>query len=333
MIEARYYTIEENAVRCGLCPHRCRIYDGAAGICGVRKNDNGRLVADAYAQVVSTSMDPIEKKPLYHFHPGTDIFSVGSVGCNFNCRFCQNYTISQSRPPTQQFSPEELVATARQSGSDGIAYTYNEPLINFEYVLESCRIAKQQGLWNVLVTNGFINPEPLGELLPATDAANIDLKSIRPDFYTRLCGGRLEPVLDTIQAASRAIHLEITNLVIPEENDADTDLEDLAAWIAEKTGPDTPLHLSAYFPRYRLNRPATTAECLQRASEICGRHLRYVYLGNVMISDAGDTRCPDCGSRMISRRGYHVSLLGLDRDMKCTECGRPFPGVTGAGSR
>ena len=201
-MEARYYqTGTDKTVHCHLCPHLCKIADGMSGACGIRENRNGTLVAAAYGEVTSTAMDPIEKKPLYHFHPGAQVFSVGSYGCNFLCRFCQNYSISQGKTISKHVDPRDLVRMAMDHRSAGIAYTYNEPLINYEFVNDCCRLAREEGLWNVLVTNGHINRKPFEDLLPVVDAANIDLKSIRPEFYQKLCSGKLEAVQSSIALA------------------------------------------------------------------------------------------------------------------------------------
>jgi len=319
--EAMYYDpLDGRQVRCRLCPHLCTIQPGALGICRQRKNLDGTLVSLTYGRVTSASMDPIEKKPLYHFHPGRPILSLGTNGCNFRCQHCQNWSISQEDAPTQPLAPEAAVALAKESRSFGIAYTYNEPLIWYEYVLDTARLAHDAGLKNVLVTNGFINPEPLAELLPFIDALNIDLKSIRDDFYNTICGGRIGPVLETAKTAKQQAHLEVTNLVIPTHNDSDADLTDLADWIRDHLGADTPTHLSAYFPRYKLQAPATTPDILERAHAIFADRLHHVYLGNMMLDKGTDTVCPACGATLIERRGYTTRITGLTGST-CSACG------------
>jgi len=319
--EARYYeALDDNRVRCRLCPHECVIAPGHAGICRQRANEAGTLVSRIYGRVTSASMDPIEKKPLYHFHPSHAILSLGTNGCNFSCKHCQNWSISQEDARTEPLAPVDAVRLAAESDSFGIAYTYNEPLIWYEYVLDTARLAREAGLKNVLVTNGFINPEPLAELLPWIDAMNIDVKSIRDEFYRTVCGGRVGPVLDTAKTAKRSAHVEITNLIIPTHNDSDADLRDLADWIRDELGADTPTHLSAYTPRYRLNAPPTPSATLDRAYDLFAGRLDYVYLGNVMSDRGADTCCPGCGATVIRRRGYATEVTGLD-GANCSACG------------
>lgn len=281
--EAQFWKLLDGSVlQCSLCPHRCRMKDGAVGLCGVRRNKGGRLYAENYGRVASVALDPVEKKPLYHFHPGEFILSAGTVGCNLSCSFCQNWSISKDvKAPTEAITAEELVRLAKKQHSFGIAYTYNEPLVWYEFVREAAALAKKEGLANVLVTNGFIMPEPLGELLPFIDAANIDLKSIRDDFYRQVCGGRLAPVQETIKTMASSCHVELTNLIIPGLNDTDDDLSALVDWIAENPGPDTPIHFSRYFPSYKMDRSPTPVDVLRRAEAIARRKLKNVHLGNV----------------------------------------------------
>jgi len=310
----------EGKVRCRLCPHECRIDRGRSGICGVRRNVEGKLYAASYAAVTSEAMDPIEKKPLYHFHPGTSFYSIGSYGCNFKCPFCQNWRISQQEAPTRRLTPEEAVKTALEHGAAGIAYTYNEPMIWAEYVLDTAAAAHEAGLVNVMVTNGFVNPQPLEAVLEHVDALNIDLKAFTEDFYTRLCKGRLAPVLAAAELAASRAHVELTNLVIPGENDSAEQFDAMAQWVAEKLGPATPVHLSAYIPRYRFTAPPTDVETLLRAKSIFDDYLQYVYLGNVISQVGSDTFCTGCGALLISRAGYAVRITGLTGP-KCAACG------------
>ncbi|MFW6107264.1 MAG: AmmeMemoRadiSam system radical SAM enzyme [bacterium] len=318
---ACYEKLADGKVRCHLCPHECEVAEGRSGLCGVRTNRQGTLYSEIYEQVTSIAMDPVEKKPLYHFHPGTHILSLGTRGCNFACQFCQNWSISQSRDvPTSRLPSGAAVQAALRERAVGIAYTYNEPLIWFEYVRETAALAHENGLANVLVTNGYVCPEPFDELLPHIDAINMDLKSIRPDFYTTLCRGRLEPVLRNARTAAARTHLEVTNLVIPGYNDAEDDLEDLARWIAEELGPHVPTHLSAYFPRYRLQAPPTPLAAMEKAYEIFRRHLQHVYLGNARSEVGSSTFCPACGAELVRRRGYATRVNGL-KDGQCASCG------------
>jgi len=325
--EARHYEkLAEGMVRCHLCPHQCRIAPGDAGICRVRKNEAGTLVSLVYGQVTSVAVDPVEKKPLYHFYPGRGILSLGTWGCNFSCPFCQNWQISQRRVPTSPFPPEEAVHQAKTTGSVGIAYTYNEPSIWFEYVFDTATAARRAGLRNVLVTNGYISPEPLEELLPVIDALNVDIKSMDREFYVRLCGGRLDPVLQTTKRAARSALVEVTHLVIPGENDSDDQFRRLADWVADEVGPETPTHLSAYFPHYRMEAPPTPRETLERAYGILRRRLTYVYLGNVLAEDGSDTRCPHCGALAVRRVGYQTTNH-LSPGARCPQCSRRLPVV------
>lgn len=283
MKEALYYGKGEGAVaHCRLCPQFCRLKEGAKGFCGVRINHGGNLYTLNYGRAASVALDPIEKKPLYHFHPGEMILSVGTVGCNLSCLFCQNWSISQEvQTPTESITVEALVENARRLDSFGVAYTYNEPFIWYEFVLEAVQAVRRAGLKNVLVTNGFVNPEPLAELLPHIDAANIDIKSIRDDFYKKVCSGRVEPVLETIKTMAGSCHIELTNLLIPTLNDSPEDISDLVEWIVANIGADVPLHFSRYFPCYKMTIPPTSPKKLFEARAIAEKKLKHVHLGNV----------------------------------------------------
>src|SRR5512143_3433263 len=246
---AAYWVPEGNAARCGLCPHRCRIAEGKAGICGVRENRGGTLFATTYGKVAAVAVDPVEKKPLFHFHPGANILSIGSVGCNFRCEFCQNYHMVLRRVPVEPVRIEALLRTARRERAVGYAYTYNEPFIQFEFVLECARAFREARMKNVLVTNGYVCPEPLAELLPFVDAMNIDLKSMDPAFYRNVCGGELDPVLATLRAAAKATHVELTMLLYTGHNDSEEQVRKGIDFMAE-TDREIPLHLSRYFPQH-----------------------------------------------------------------------------------
>ena len=326
MKEALWYEKrKDDNVLCRLCPQACIIGPGEAGRCRVRRNRNGKLYAETYEKVSAVTMDPIEKKPLYHFYPGKEILSIGSIGCNFSCRFCQNWHISQDTAPLDTLSVDGAVKACKEHDSIGIAYTYNEPLIWFEYVFDTARALKEEGLCNALVSNGFINPEPLDRLLPYIDAINIDIKSIRDEFYTTLCGGRLRPVLDTAIKAKKNIHVEITNLIIPGYNDTEKELKELAKWTAENLGPETPVHLSAYFPRYKLGAEPTPVDTLERAHDIFSAELYFVYVGNIASSIGNDTKCLNCGEILVKRQGHFVEILGIDREGMCNHCqGRSY---------
>jgi pyruvate formate lyase activating enzyme len=278
-------------------------------------------VAASYGKVSAAALDPLEKKPLYHFFPGRSVFSIGGYGCNLKCAFCQNSGISQFNPPTVDMSPEEVAAAGTAGGSLGVAYTYNEPSIAAEYVGDCALAVRKAGGLNVLVTNGFMNPEPLADLIPLIDAMNIDIKAFNNDFYRRLCGGGLEPVLETAKAAARKTHVELTTLIIPGENDAIPELADLAGWIADNCGRTTPCHLTAYHPSYKLTRAAATAAHLRNAGRIFRARLDYVYLGNLHAPDFADTVCPACGRTVIARSGFAVDASGLGESGTCAGCG------------
>lgn len=324
MHPAAYWSRSADKIRCELCPHFCLIPLDGVGRCGIRRNRKGKLVSESYGLISSLALDPIEKKPLFHVKPGSKILSLGSAGCNFRCSFCQNWSISQQVPTMEELSPGELVKQAKQSKACGVAYTYNEPLINFEYVLECARQVRQAGLLNVLVTNGYINPAPRDELLPWIDALNIDLKSIRPEFYQRICGARLEPVLDFIRVAAKICHVELTHLIVTAANDSEADIHDLVDWVAA-VSPEIPLHFSRYFPQYQWEEPPTPMDLLQKALEIGRSKLKWVYIGNLPGKD-DSTHCPDCGAELIPRQGYWTGTVKL-QDGHCPQCHRWVPGI------
>jgi pyruvate formate lyase activating enzyme len=319
-LASKYFVVEGDEVRCVLCPRRCKLREGEVGSCGVRQNRGGEVVLVTYGECTSIAVDPIEKKPLFHFYPGSVILSVGAVGCNLHCVFCQNWEISQERPPTHYCPPEQLVARALEVPHNlGIAYTYNEPLIWFEFVLDAARLAHERGLKNVLVTNGTVNPEPLQELLPYIDAMNVDLKSIRQSFYSEMCDGFLRATQATIQAAWGNCLVEVTNLLIPGYNDSDQDLEDLTDWVAG-VSPDVPLHFSRYFPAHKLRVPPTPEATLMRAIKIGQRKLNYVYLGNLRTPGGEHTHCKSCHKVIVARSGYLVEGVKVHGG-RCDYCG------------
>jgi pyruvate formate lyase activating enzyme len=322
MKEALYYERQEDGkVHCLLCPQDCVIANGKRGFCQVRINVDGTLYSEIYNRAMAAGMDPIEKKPLYHFHPGSMIYSLGTRGCNQRCDFCQNWHMLQPDASTGEITTQEAVKEATIRGSGGIAYTYNEPTIWYEFVLECSQLARQEGLTNVLVTNGSINPEPFSQLAPFIDAMNIDVKSMDPEFYRKICQAKLDPVLATCRAAKEAgIHVEITNLIIPTLNDSDELLTELVDFVVS-LGKDVPMHFSAYFPSYKMTIEPTPLATLQRAREIAEKKLDYVYLGNVAVSDGANTYCPECGNLLISRKGYGISMKGIENG-KCDKCGR-----------
>lgn len=323
--EAMYYEKGEGGkVFCHLCPHNCTIPPDKVGICRVRKNIGGGLYSLIYGEVSSIAMDPIEKKPLYHFYPGSSILSIGTVGCSFRCKFCQNYTISQEQnSPTECYIPERLVRLAVKNDSIGIAYTYSEPLIWYEFVLDTCKEIKQEGLKNVFVTNGYINREPLEQLLPYVDAMNIDLKSFNDRFYRTVVGGGLQPVLDTIKRVweEGSISVEVTTLIIPGYNDSKREMEELADFLSSLSA-DIPYHLTAYYPAYQLNAPPTPFPTLKRLRDIAQKKLNYVYLGNVGTRD--DTLCSHCGALLVERKGYSSRVVNY-ANRRCLQCDKEVP--------
>lgn len=324
MIEARFYEkLADNYVHCHLCPHNCRVAPGKTGLCRVRKNEDGTLFTLNYALVASWAIDPIEKKPLYHFFPGSQIFSVGTFGCNFHCGFCQNWQLAHGNPPAEELSPQDLAAialdAAKRTGSIGIAYTYSEPCMWYEYVYDTAKLAHEKGLKNVLVTNGYLQEEPLKEILPYIDAMNIDVKAFTDDFYKKICKGRLEPVLKTVERAYRSCHVEITNLLVPGQNDSEEEVAALVSWLASLS-PEIPLHFSRFFPQYQFNDPPTPLETLKRAREIALQKLKYVYLGNAWELGEMDTYCPVCGHLLVKRGADQIRVLGLDEN-RCRQCG------------
>jgi len=283
MKEALYYeSLGSLRVHCHLCPNECVLSDGNRGSCAVRINKGGILYSEVYNKTTGISLDPIEKKPLYHYHPGEKILSLGTKGCNFHCLFCQNWQISQELgAPTQEINSEQVVERAKFHKSFGIAYTYNEPFIWYEFVLETAKLAHRNGLENVLVTNGYVNMEPLEGMLPYIDAMNIDIKSFDENFYLKVCKGSLKSILEVIKRSARVCHVELTNLIIPTLNDSETSIKNMTDWICDNLGADTPLHLSRYFPHYKMDLAPTPIETLKRAERIAKIRLKNVYLGNV----------------------------------------------------
>ena len=322
MIEPAAYSekLPGDKVICRLCPAECKLTAGKKGICRSRFNRNGELVTDNYGELVSLAVDPIEKKPLYHFYPATGILSTGPNSCNLGCVNCQNWTICQKETQTTFFSPKQLADTAVKYKSLGVAFTYTEPIVWYEYIIDTAPLLRRAGLKTVLVSNGYISPQPLEDLLGHMDAINIDLKSIREEFYKKICKAKLEPVLHTIKrVAESTVHLEVTNLIIPGLNDSDKDLGDLVSFVASVSDM-IPLHFSAYRPDYKLDIPATPMSTMLRAREIARRRLKYVYLGNVLLEGGSDTLCPNCATLPIRRSGYHTSMVGLN-DGCCPNCG------------
>lgn len=320
--EPEWVREEADGWRCTLCPQAC-LWNRKEpeGLCRVRGLVDGRPGLPGYGRCVSLAIDPMEKKPLYHFLPGSQILSTGPAGCNLSCTFCQNWTISQDDgAPTRYVSPADLAEMALSRGSRGVAFTYTEPTIWFEYIRDTAPLVRDGDGVVVMVSNGYVNPEPLAAYLEFTDAWNVDLKAWTDGFYSRLCGGHLKPVLRTIEAiAESPVHLEVTLLIIPGENDGPDEWEGMATWLAENAGPEVPVHLSRYFPRYRHDGEVTPESMLAEAREVFSRSLHHVYLGNVG-GGVRDTVCPECGSVLVRRGGYRGSCVGV-RDGRCASCG------------
>ncbi len=326
---ARFYDLEkDNRVRCRLCPHNCLIPPGKKGICGVRENVGGRLVSVNYGRITSMAADPVEKKPLYHVEPGSFLLSVGSYGCSFKCEFCQNWPISQGEPRSLSLSPQDIVRAAineKEAGKKitGIAYTYNEPVVWFEFVRDCAILAKKAGLRNVLVTNGYVSQEALLEILPLVDAMNVDVKAWNDGFYRQLTRGRLGPVLNTISTSVESgTWVEVTYLVIPGKNDDDRSLRGLSRWVSA-LDTSIPLHLSRYFPAYHSQDPATPLATLERLRTVAQEFLNFVYVGNAWKRGYADTLCPKCKDVLIYRGGMEIETSRLVGD-RCPKCDRPL---------
>ncbi|MHC1611222.1 MAG: AmmeMemoRadiSam system radical SAM enzyme [Candidatus Methanospirareceae archaeon] len=329
-----YEKLEENGVRCHLCPHHCRINESRRGICGVRENRGGLLYSLVYGKVVARGIDPIEKKPFFHFHPGSKAYSIATVGCNFRCKNCQNYHISQMPEGGEReiagedASPEEIVAAAMQYGCRTIAYTYTEPTIFFEFAYETARLARKEGIYNVFVSNGYITEEAIRTLAPYLDAVNVDLKGLSEDLYRRNCGGHLKPVMDAIKLyKSLGVWVEVTTLVIPTLNDSEEEFRGIAEFI-KSVGVEIPWHISQFYPAYKLlDLPPTPVTTLRKAREIgLEVGLRYVYEGNVPGEGGENTYCYRCGELLIRRYGFQI-LGNKIRDSRCPSCGAKIDGV------
>ncbi len=325
MQKARFYHKKDDLVECLLCPRGCKLKEGQAGTCGVREVKDGELYSTNYGCLAAVNRDPIEKKPLYHFYPGYSILSLGTFGCNLQCSFCQNWTLARGRPEQapKTVNPDDVLKMLEKEGGPeivpGVAYTYNEPLIWYEFVYDTASLLHEHGYKNVLVTNGYINQGPLEEILPFIDAMNIDVKAFNDDFYGEYCKGQRGPVVKTVEKAVEACHVEVTCLLIPTVNDHPGEQENLARWLGD-LNPDLVLHYSRYFPQYKLDKPPTPEEVLKSSKEVAQKYLRYVFLGNIDLPGASDTLCPHCGNLLIARSIYRVRLTGLDGNY-CNNCG------------
>jgi pyruvate formate lyase activating enzyme len=315
----------ENKLECLLCPHYCKLATGKTGICGVRKNTGNKIELLTYGVISGFALDPIEKKPLYHFFPGYNILSIGSFGCNMKCDFCQNFNISQKIPESlvPEKSPAEIVKTALSARNNiGVAFTYNEPAIWFEFMKDTALASKKEGLYTVMVSNGYVNSEPLNEIIQFIDAFNIDLKAFNNNFYKKVTGAEIEPVKNSLRQIARSgKHLEITTLIIPGQNDDEKEMSMQAEWIAEELGKDVPLHISKYFPMYKRKDQSTSMKTMNRLFEKASEYLSNVYMGNSTSDSGQNTSCPKCGTTVTIRSGYNTRLLNLNREGKCTSCG------------
>ncbi|MFO7677962.1 MAG: AmmeMemoRadiSam system radical SAM enzyme [Thermoplasmatota archaeon] len=322
--------LTDKEVQCSLCPHHCVIQNNGFGICGVRKNENGVLYSMIYAMCSGISDDPIEKKPLNHFYPGSMVLSLGSIGCNFKCLHCQNYSISTASPDTNvltELSPKKAVELAKNHGCRGIAWTYNEPTIWYEYTFDSAQYAKKAGLYTVYVSNGYINREPLEKISPYLDAINIDVKAFSEDFYKKVCKARLAPVLQTCEHAKNlGIHLELTYLVIPGKNDSLKEITMFCRWVVDTLGPDIPIYFSRFHPNYKMNDvPETSIDSLVSIFEHAKKQgINFVYIGNILDEKYENTICPSCNNVLIKRQVFSSEIVGL-LDEKCMKCGAKIP--------
>lgn len=332
-IEARHYEkIEEMKVKCTLCPRECSVADRERGYCGVRENRAGTYYTLVHSRPCSVHVDPVEKKPLYHFVPGHKSFSVATVGCNIECRFCQNWEISQFTPeqrPSYDLSPAKLAYNAARKGCKSIAYTYTEPVIFYEYMYDCAKEGKKRGVMSAMISNGYIREKPLRELIPVLDGVKIDLKAFTDDFYRDMCSGRLEPVLQTLKILKETgIWFEIVVLLIPSYNDSKKEIQELCAWVRDQLGANVPLHFTRFHPVYKVKDiPVTPESSLKRAYEIAkSKGLNFPYIGNVAGNEGAHTFCPHCGKKVITRFGFHVAKLDM-REGNCAFCSKTLPGI------
>ncbi len=332
-----WHVLDDGRIQCDVCPRACKLREGQQGLCFVRACENGQIVLTSYGRSSGFCIDPIEKKPLNHFLPGTPILSFGTAGCNLACKFCQNWDMSKSREMdtlAAQAMPEHLAAAAEQTGCRSLAYTYNDPIIFMEYAIDVAQAAAEKGIKSVAVSAGYICDEPRAEFFRYMDAANIDLKAFSEGFYRKICGGALQPVLETLEYLKHetSVWFEITTLLIPGENDSDRELNDMCQWIAEHLGVDVPIHFTAFHPDWKMrDHPNTPAATLTRARKIAMKHgIRYAYTGNVHDSDGGSTRCHHCHNMLIERDWYVLGEWGVNASKGkgfCQLCGTPVAGV------
>lgn len=332
-VEARHYEkLPQNKIRCKLCPHECAVADAERGTCGVRENAGGKYYTLVYSRVCSAHVDPVEKKPLFHFKPGTKAFSIATPGCNFDCRYCQNWQISQFRPEQVDcvtLTPEQAVAVSRQESAGAIAFTYSEPVVFYEYASDVAAAARKAGLKSVMITNGYIRTDPLKELIPKLDAIKVDFKGFSENFYSRICGGKLKPVLEALTTIAKSgLWLELVMLVVPTLNDSAQENADMFRWVRDNLGPLVPVHLTRFHPTYRLpNLPPTPLQTLDRLYASARQAgLKYVYLGNVAGHPSESTSCHQCGGLLIRRVGFQVVANNMSGG-RCPLCRTAIPGV------
>jgi pyruvate formate lyase activating enzyme len=327
-----YKKHEAREIECELCPRKCMVGDRERGYCGVRENHEGEYYTLVYGNPCSANIDPIEKKPLFHFHPGTYAFSIATAGCNLNCKFCQNWQISQFRPEqikNMDLSPEDVADQAAGYDCNSIAYTYSEPIVFYEYMKDCAIAGNERNVNSVMISAGYIEEKPLRELLPHLAAVKIDLKAFTEDYYDEICSGELKPVLDTLVVLKKSgIWFEIVYLMLPTLNDSPSEIRDLCRWIKGELGPEVPVHFTRFHPDYLLtNLPATPIESLEKAYEIAGEEgLDFPYIGNVYGHRGENTYCPGCGKVIVRRRGFKIEELSLDNGV-CKHCGQAVPGV------
>jgi pyruvate formate lyase activating enzyme len=323
--------LPKDYIKCTICPRKCIIKPGERGFCGTKENRNGTVISLTYGLLSAISVDPIEKKPLSHFHPGSRSLSISSVGCSFTCSWCQNWHLSTAKVGEQQLkyvSPEDVVEMAHKKNCTSIAYTYNEPLINLNYVEDVSRLAKKNGICNVLVTNGYVSLDALARVVGLIDAANVDWKAFNNEFYRKHCSANLQSVLDaTVYLKNNGVHVEVTYLIIPDYNDHEADIRHMTHYLVNNLDTDTPLHFSRFYPRYKFSHvPMTPIEILIRAREIAiEAGVRYVFIGNTKFSEYEDTNCPMCGKSVIQRNGYSISDWHMDEENNCEYCGYHIP--------
>ena len=329
-----WHAVQDGRIQCDVCPRECRLKEGQEGHCFVRAARGGAIVLTTYGRSSGFCVDPIEKKPLNHFLPGTSVFSFGTAGCNLACRFCQNWDISKSRDTdtlADEASPERIAGAAAELGCRSVAFTYNDPVVFMEYAIDVARACRARNVKTVAVTAGYVSPKPREELFAEMDAANVDLKAFTEDFYLKTCGAHLQPVLETLEylVKETKVWVEITTLLIPGLNDSEAELDAMTRWIKDRLGPDVPLHFTAYHPDWKMrDRPGTSAATLRRARGIAHANgLRWVYTGNVYDPEGQSTLCYTCGATLVGRDGYEIVDWGLTVDGRCRACGARCPGV------